>query len=310
MPISAAIKFTQGSTTDSPGRSVIGVASSAVVATNGNNSGVEYWEWTLLDVPSTSALTPGTLASGAGAPSATFTPDVSGCYRVALLVRAKDNTTAVQIRVFAVPNARTWIIPSFKSGSDELNFGGDTRGWAGLLSDIFADIASGGGSGLVPPAGSIGGSSGTPTVVKVDGASGVLPVLATEIDCTGDSKCQPKSFIGHFATTNNTQATAYVSPHLTAGTWKINIAITADMNNAVDGGSWDISFTMKATGAGTAVIVGTSPSDAAPAGSTAAVAALKATVDILTDTFRVRVTGDAAIRTAFGYYVQIIPSIQ
>ena len=142
------------------------------------------------------------------------------------------------------------------------------------------------------------------------GASGIVTISALETIVTADFKCQPFTVIGHFNTANNTQATAYTSPSLTSGTWKVNIAVTADANDNVNGGAWDISFVLKHTGAGAATILGIAPGNVAPDNGSAGTSAWRATVDTLADTFRLRVTGDTSLATQFGFVVQIIPVIQ
>jgi hypothetical protein len=143
MAITAQIKFTQGVTTDLPGRAVIGSAGVPVNCANGNDLNVVFWEWLLVDVPMSSALAPGVLATGPSASLASFLPDVSGCYRVQVTVRDAAGNIIQDVRDFAVPNAKGWIVPSFKSGSNELNFAGALRGWAALMDTILADLAAG-----------------------------------------------------------------------------------------------------------------------------------------------------------------------
>src|SRR3569832_1699074 len=88
----ALIQFTQGAHTDSAGKAVLGAFGdfSAVTVTNGNNTGVVSWKIFLLDAPPDSTTfavgsQPQVLAQASdNTPTATFTPDVAGTYRVML----------------------------------------------------------------------------------------------------------------------------------------------------------------------------------------------------------------------------------
>lgn len=170
MTVSASIKFTQGGTTDVPGRAVIGAVASPVVCSNGDNTNVQSYTWTLKDVPAGSAVTPGVLAQGPAASTATFTPDVAGCYRMQLDVVDAAGNIITDLRVFGVRNSRGWLVPSFHSGATELNFAGATRGWAPLMETILADLKTvadaggGGGGGAARASGDVVGQSASPQV--------------------------------------------------------------------------------------------------------------------------------------------------
>lgn len=158
--------------------------------------------------------------------------------------------------------------------------------------------------------GSCAGTIGAAKVVQLDGDTGVLPVVATEVDSIGDTNCTAMTFIGSYLTTDATQSNAFESPDLTSGTWKVNIALVADMDNAADGGGWDISFTFKATGVNTAAIAGSVPGNVPPDDGSGGVSTLRATVAVIADTFVLKVTGDPFTNVTFGYVVQIITAIQ
>jgi hypothetical protein len=140
MSISAAIKFTQGATTAAAGTSVIGALGAVVTLTNGDNTNAVYWSWQLLDSPAASSLVVGPLSEGPASSISSFTPDVSGCYRIMLTVKDASNNIVQQIRNFGVRNSRGWLNPSYKSGADEMNFAGNTRGGAAYTDEIFADL--------------------------------------------------------------------------------------------------------------------------------------------------------------------------
>lgn len=157
--------------------------------------------------------------------------------------------------------------------------------------------------------GSLAGSYPNPTVVQVDGAAGVLPVIATTVNCTGNAKCQPFTRISSFLTVDATaNQVAFTSPALPNGTWQGNAILTADMNDATNGGRWNISFVIKVA-AGVATLIGTVPTNDPPDGSAGA-SALRANIAVTTNHFEILVTGAGAVNTRFGYFVQCVPAVQ
>jgi hypothetical protein len=155
----ALIQFTQGSHTDDAGKAVLGEYGdfSLVTITNGNNTGVVSWKIFLLDAPSSSvSFAPGSqpqiLAQATSStPTATFTPDVAGSYRVMLQVVDGLGNVDRDIRCFGIPDARGFVKPPFQdlpgplplalpsiisdgpfpAKPDEQNYGTNARGWAG-----------------------------------------------------------------------------------------------------------------------------------------------------------------------------------
>lgn len=147
MPVSVAIKFTQGANTDSPGVAVVGtLVDGAVTVTNGDNTDIVNWTITLESAPIGSALVEGTLATGNdGNPTVDFTPDVSGSYLVSLTADDDTNPAISDDLVFGVPNTAGWIVPAAGARGEAHNFSNQARGWSGtdsikLLDGIFADI--------------------------------------------------------------------------------------------------------------------------------------------------------------------------
>lgn len=146
MAVAAALKFTQNAVVGTAGRAYIGTTALPVTVANGNNSGVVKWTYTLLDVPQESGLTPGVLSTGTS-PTTTFTPDVAYSYRVQVTVEDNVGNTATDIRCFGVPDVNGWIIPPYGATASEVNYAGQTRGWAGgtqakALDYILRDLAS------------------------------------------------------------------------------------------------------------------------------------------------------------------------
>lgn len=143
--VTALIQFDQGGP-GTAGQAFIGTTSSLVTVTNDDNTDVTEWTIDLLDAPPGSALVPGVAGTAvSNTPSATFSPDVPGSYRVRLVVTDGVDTDT-DIRNFGIRNARGIIIPPYQDlpqplpvlGSgvtgekpNEQNYSGQTRGWAG-----------------------------------------------------------------------------------------------------------------------------------------------------------------------------------
>jgi hypothetical protein len=135
MAVTAAIKFQQGVTTDDPGRALFGVLGGGpVTCSNGDNTNVVLWTWTLTAVPPGSALPLGVFSVG---PAGTFTPDVVGGYGVDLRVQDRLGFVAEVDSVFGIPEASGRFIPPFGAAASALNFGGQLRGWSPYAEDYF-----------------------------------------------------------------------------------------------------------------------------------------------------------------------------
>lgn len=146
MAVTAAVKFTQGVTTDAAGRALIGALTTPVVASNGNNSNVVFWEWEVIDSPPGSAVPVGIVLSGSVA-SYTFVPDVRGGYHIKLTTRDLAGNTAVDFRVFQVLETTGRAIPPFNAVANALNFAGQLRGWAKYLEQYLHAIDNAGSGG-------------------------------------------------------------------------------------------------------------------------------------------------------------------
>jgi hypothetical protein len=148
MAVKANIKFTQGANTDVPGRSVFGhVADGAVSLSNGDNTGIKSWEWSMDDVPYLSAVPKGSLGT---ASTAAFTPDspsVRHCFKVTLRVIGFDGSTDEQTRVFGCLDTNNLCVPPFKATDEMLNFSGGKRGYAQMWDELIDFALTGGGGG-------------------------------------------------------------------------------------------------------------------------------------------------------------------
>lgn len=141
--VTATIKFVQGVTVGVAGRALEGTTGTAVTVSNDTETNVVNRTYTMLSVPIGSVVPTGTIGTGV---TASFTPDVSGCYRVRVTVTDGGVTTSSMVRVFGVENARGWLVPAFDGTAEEHNFDGQIRGWAGtisveMLDGILKDIA-------------------------------------------------------------------------------------------------------------------------------------------------------------------------
>lgn len=143
MPIVSSIVFAQGANTGAAGiaqgvppASWLGVVSSAVTVSNGNNVGVVKWGFTMFAVPPASALPTGIPQLGT-TPTWTFTPDVPGGYLVQLDVYdAIGNVVSSQLCFGVVETISGRFIPPFNGTNLSLNFGGQAIGWA-LYQDAW-----------------------------------------------------------------------------------------------------------------------------------------------------------------------------
>lgn len=158
----ALIQLTQGVNVGTAGQALVGTTGSSVSVANNDNTNVASWKIDLVYVPTGSALSTGTLASANSAtPAASFTPDVTGSYRLVLTVwdtSGQVGTTNTDIRNFSVketggrgflkPPAQIYPLGLPPTGTglptakpDEMNFSGQPNGWSGTTGDgLFDDI--------------------------------------------------------------------------------------------------------------------------------------------------------------------------
>lgn len=104
MAVTAIIRLTQGSNSVTGSDLVGGLAGGLVTVSSGDNTDVDSWSIELLEIPPGSGLSVGVLAAATSAtPVATFTPDVTGSYRIELTV--VDNLAADDVveGTFAAP---------------------------------------------------------------------------------------------------------------------------------------------------------------------------------------------------------------
>jgi hypothetical protein len=134
MPVATLVKFVQGASVGTPGVSLIGVTGTGVQVSNGGTNPTPdpgTWVFTVLGVPSASAVLTGVVQSGS-TPTWNFTPDVAGTYVVQLEV-TDDTTgaTSTDVRSFGIYTSlgAPYLIPSFTGNSQSMNFGGQPTGW-------------------------------------------------------------------------------------------------------------------------------------------------------------------------------------
>jgi len=147
----ANLVFTQNAVVGTAGEAYIGVVGSPVTLSNQDDTDVTTWHYEIMSSPYNSSVAAAVLSDGA-APTAAFTPDVSGSYRILEYVKDSSNNVSSQIRVLGVKNSRGWIVPAFDGVAIEHNFGGQIRGWVGddsvclvdrILDDILLGISDG-----------------------------------------------------------------------------------------------------------------------------------------------------------------------
>lgn len=240
MAATALIKFVQGSNIGIAGQALVGVGGVAVAVSNGNNADIGSWEIDLVYRPPGSSVAVAIhLASNNSnaTPTATFTPDVRGCYRIVLRVWALPNkvgTPDIDIRNFIIKGRRGTILPPYQKDPDplptlasalpgnkpnETNVNGNEFGWLGITGDaLLADILDSIDSGMIQPAFppveiTFGFTNGS----IADGAT--LPVPATP---TG-----PNRFRGTFFLVRQSQAI------VGGGTVALTVATTLGGNDII-----------------------------------------------------------------------------
>ena len=144
MAVTASLKFTQGALNPPAGEAAIGVSSTIVTLSNGDNFGVVNWAFEVLSRPIGSAVPLGTIGFGS---SEQFTPDVAGSWAIKVTVDDGAGDSDEDIRVFTVGTAtNNWVIPAFDQDDDAHNYDSQLRGWAGdgtaakAMDSIIADI--------------------------------------------------------------------------------------------------------------------------------------------------------------------------
>ena len=119
MPVVANLIFTQG-VSGSAGKYFTGVIGATVTLSNEVDTDVVNWKYELLDAPSSSSLSIGTLSDG-GSPTATFTPDVSGgAYRVKLTVTGPTNSAEFTGTFFVPTDWFSWLLPAYQTEAAEV----------------------------------------------------------------------------------------------------------------------------------------------------------------------------------------------
>lgn len=182
MPVAAAIKFVQGALVGTPGVALLGATATPVVCSNGNDTGVSTWTWTVAASPPTSAIAPGTGGTGA---TFTFTPDVVGCYLLALQLLGSDESEATDVRAFGIVQPNGLLIPPFSGTSGSLNFSSVTTGWDPIMRAwlllVEALQANIGGSGITTTGPATPQLPVTMTSVRADSSGGVIAYTLPDV---------------------------------------------------------------------------------------------------------------------------------
>jgi len=167
--VTALIQFDQGGP-GTPGQAFVGSTGSLVTVTNDDNTNVNSWQIDLVYTPPGSAVPvaiPLAFNDANNTPTATFTPDVRGSYRLVTTVWAVINRTGnnydVDIRNFIILLSNGLVLPPYQKDPDKLptlasgrpgakpnetNINGSEFGWAGdgtdgLLAQAITMISDG-----------------------------------------------------------------------------------------------------------------------------------------------------------------------
>ncbi len=172
----ALINFTQGSTTGGAGFALMGVLSTSVVVSNGDDSNIVNWEFIVDDVGVGSSVPQGTVQDGATS-TWSFAPDATGCYVVTLITTDNQGNLYQDTRCFGVLENSGRFIPSYLATDEAMNFVvssvTNTKGWSPYLQAYLkaVDEAAGGGGGSYTQDCSAGGT------IVYDGPSTVPPLV-------------------------------------------------------------------------------------------------------------------------------------
>jgi hypothetical protein len=245
----ADINFTQGSSVGGAGFALIGTTGTAVVVSNGDDSGIVNWQFTVADVGVGSSNAQGVVQNG-GTPTYTFTPDVSGCYVVNLVTTDNQGNLYEDTRVFGVLETSGRLIPSYLGTDKAMNFVisavENTKGWSPFLQAYLkaVDEAAGGSVVSVTATGTTQSTGGSTPVISNPSADALLGLLSgsgtTVTSVAGTTVNQPTVGNGPITkvtpvTTTGATAgsTTFTIPPNTAG--PVDVIVSGI--NATDGGS-------------------------------------------------------------------------
>jgi hypothetical protein len=186
--VAAALTFVQGLTVGIAGQALYGALAAAVVVSNGNNTGVAVWTYTVIDVPPGSVVPTGVVQTGL-TPTWTFFPDVTGGYLVEVTVTDAFGNTVSDIRCFGVKEAHGLFQPPFAANAAMLNFSNGKRGWAVIMEAWFTyilTIGGGGGGGIIPPT-AVNNAGMTSVVLAALVASNTNAGARLAVDCSAGS---------------------------------------------------------------------------------------------------------------------------
>jgi hypothetical protein len=190
----SSINFTQGATSGGAGFALIGVVGTAVTVSNGDDSDLENWEFTVIDVGFGSSVPQG-VVQDSGAPTWTFTPDVAGCYVVQLVTTDDSGNVFEDTRVFGVLETNGLLTPSFTADAGSMNFVvsaiENTKGWSPFLNAWLRLVMSGGGGGGATP-------PGTSSTDCTAGGTVFCTALTTGVNFTILSGTPGSPFIAEF----------------------------------------------------------------------------------------------------------------
>lgn len=210
------------------------------VGVGGNTS----FLWELVAVP------PGSAASLASPTTSTpsFTPDVAGSYRVRLTTNGggPGNVKVAALRVryssTGVLLGRGWYLPAFGERLGEDNVGGNTRGYAPVFEDLFADL--------------LGFVQGLTANALVRDTNNIARYSADFVRNESDPKVPITSFVGSTVTVSATPVAVPVSELASGDVLSVDAFLTVRNASGSVNGRWRLSSLAYHTGGG-AVFQGT-----------------------------------------------------